>query len=148
MALLVVFCPASPEQAADADRVQALKDMEEGLIAALAEIPAVEVVSSADLMDAYSANVFYDPQGDKNAHAPYTPLFSTALATVIARWYFGLTQTTRKAIVVDCDDTLWTGLCGEDGPHGIAIDAGRRAVQDYLRRTPRKWSAGLPLQSE
>jgi FkbH-like protein len=33
---------------------------------------------------------------------------------------------------VDADNTLWTGVCGEDGPAGVVIDAPRRAFQEFL----------------
>ena len=42
-------------------------------------------------------------------------------------------------IVVDCDDTLWGGIVGEEGVEGIALDASNtvgmifQEVQTYLR---------------
>ena len=60
----------------------------------------------------------HDPHGDELGHFPYTPEFFAALATAIAR------KSTRsappyKVIALDCDETLWRGVCGEDGPQGI-----------------------------
>jgi FkbH-like protein len=37
-------------------------------------------------------------------------------------------------IVLDCDQTLWKGVCGEDGPDGIAIDPPRRFLQEFMVR--------------
>jgi FkbH-like protein len=37
-----------------------------------------------------------------------------------------------KVAVVDADNTLWTGVCGEDGPEGVVIDGPRRALQEFL----------------
>ena len=37
-----------------------------------------------------------------------------------------------KCIVLDCDNTLWNGICGEDGPQGIVLDEPRRALQESL----------------
>ena len=51
---------------------------------------------------------------------------------MIARRVYGLTQTNYKAIIVDCDNTLWTGACGEDGPFGVEIDAARQGIQQFL----------------
>ena len=35
-----------------------------------------------------------------------------------------------KVLLLDCDNTLWRGVVGEDGVDGIAIDPGRRALQE------------------
>ena len=34
-------------------------------------------------------------------------------------------------LVLDCDQTLWRGVCGEDGPLGVVIDPPRRALQEF-----------------
>ena len=127
---LVVFCPASPSP--DQERRRELEESEDRLAGKLARVPGVDVIRSAELLTAYPVPTYHDPQGDTAAHAPYTPLFTTAVATVIARRLHHLTRTPYKAIVVDCDNTLWTGICGEDGPQGIVIDGPRRAIQEYL----------------
>jgi FkbH-like protein len=38
----------------------------------------------------------------------------------------------HKVILLDCDGTLWDGICGEDGPQGIQIDSGRQALQEFV----------------
>jgi len=35
-------------------------------------------------------------------------------------------------IVLDCDNTLWKGVCGEDGPLGVEVTAAYRALQDFM----------------
>src|SRR5204862_1244881 len=35
-------------------------------------------------------------------------------------------------VALDCDDTLWSGIYGEDGPRGVVVDAPRRALQQFL----------------
>src|SRR6185369_6892765 len=35
---------------------------------------------------------------------------------------------------LDCDNTLWAGICGEDGPGGVALDPPRRELQEFMRR--------------
>jgi FkbH-like protein len=37
-----------------------------------------------------------------------------------------------KAVVLDCDNTLWRGICGEDGPTGVVLDPARRAMHEFL----------------
>jgi FkbH-like protein len=63
---------------------------------------------------------------------PYTPLFFVALGTLIARKIYALRSTLYKVIVVDCDHTLWQGVCGEDGALGVVIDPPRMQLQEFL----------------
>ena len=55
-----------------------------------------------------------------------------ALATAIARKVHAIRTPPFKVIALDCDDTLWSGICGEDGPQGVVIDAPRRALQEFM----------------
>ena len=55
-----------------------------------------------------------------------------ALATAIARKIHALSHPPYKVIALDCDDTLWSGICGEDGPAGVALDPPRRALQEFM----------------
>ena len=45
-----------------------------------------------------------------------------------------LTAPPYKAIAVDCDNTLWRGICGEEGAESVALDPPRRALQEFLLR--------------
>jgi predicted enzyme involved in methoxymalonyl-ACP biosynthesis len=65
-------------------------------------------------------------------HAPYTPVFYAALGTAIVRARQALAHAARKVVVLDCDMTLWKGVCGEDGPGGVEIDAPRAALQRFM----------------
>jgi len=38
----------------------------------------------------------------------------------------------RKVIVLDCDNTLWKGVCGEDGPLGIEVSEPHRTLQAFM----------------
>ena len=69
---------------------------------------------------------------DRLAHIPFTPLFFSALATMLARKIYALTSNPYKVIVVDCDQTLWGGVCGEDGAAGIAITPPWKKIQEFL----------------
>ena len=35
-------------------------------------------------------------------------------------------------IVLDCDNTLWKGVCGEDGPLGIEVTTPYRTLQEFM----------------
>ena len=74
-----------------------------------------------------------DPEADKLGHMPYTPPMYAAIATLIARKSHLLKRPPKKVIVLDCDNTLWSGVCGEDGPTGVRCDAARQALQRFVR---------------
>ncbi len=124
---VVCVCPRGQARAED----EALDDT---LVAGLGGVNGVYVVPSRELAAAYPVASYYDRHGDELGRVPYTPMFYTALGTMVARWIHALESVARKVIVLDCDQTLWTGVCGEDGVDGVAIDQGRQALQEFMVR--------------
>jgi amino acid adenylation domain-containing protein/FkbH-like protein len=125
--LLVVLCPASPKHK------KACEPAEQLIASELEKLGGVYAVTARELLETYPVADFYDARGDELGCVPYTPVFFTALATMIARKFHALQRAPHKVIVLDCDQTLWSGVCGEDGPHGICLDAPRKALQDFMR---------------
>lgn len=125
--LLVLLCPNKPRNA------EALAGLERKVAEELEKLSGVCVVTSAELLELYPVADFYDARGDELGCVPYTPQFFTALGTMIARKFHALQRAARKVIVLDCDQTLWSGVCGEDGPRGICLDAPRQALQEFMR---------------
>ena len=95
-------------------------------------ISGLDLISSEELISTYSVASYYDPQSDELGHIPYTPLFFTALGTVLARKIYAIVSPPHKVIALDCDQTLWQGVCGEDGAMGIKLDPPRKALQDFM----------------
>jgi FkbH-like protein len=129
---LTMFCPAPCQATSDSERGRFLTRMEEHVCSTLAAIPGTRVITSAELAHAYPVETIHDPHADQAAHVPYTRDFFTALATMTARQIYNLAGPAYKAVVVDCDNTLWTGACSEDGSAGVGIDAARQSIQDYF----------------
>lgn len=125
--LLVFFCPAKPE------RCTAAEELEKTVTDELERLGGVYTVTTSELREAYPVADFYDARGDELGCVPYTPLFFTALGTMVARKLHALQRTPHKVIVLDCDQTLWGGVCGEDGPQGISLDGPWRALQEFMR---------------
>lgn len=113
-------------------RIAFLARLEERLAAELAPVRNVYVVTTAQLADAYPVAEYYDLHADKLGHIPFTTAFFTALGTMIARKIYALQAVPYKVIALDCDQTLWQGICGEDGVAGIVIDPARALLQQFI----------------
>jgi FkbH-like protein len=51
---------------------------------------------------------------------------------MIARKIYAIQNIPYKVIVLDCDQTLWQGICGEDGTDGIIISSPHQALQELM----------------
>ncbi len=128
---LLVFCPASPTALVDPSRRSLLQAVEDQIAGALEEVGGVAVIGPRDFA-VYPVETYHDPQRDVLGHIPYTPLFFSALGTVLARRVHTLKAPPYKVIAVDCDNTLWKGVVGEEGIMGIAIPPAFRKLQEFL----------------
>ena len=129
---IVCLCPASFAITENTDHSAFFEQME-GLIASeLNDTGGVYLVTTSELSTTYPVSQYNDPFTDKIGHIPYTPAFYTSLATMIARRIFALRNKPYKVIVLDCDQTLWKGICGEDSPDGVEIDAPHQALQEFM----------------
>ena len=131
---IVLLCPASASVMNDPKRATVFKDSEARGASELSRIPNVQVVSSQELAMFYPVADYDDTHANRLAHIPFTGTFFTALGTMIARKIASIVYPRRKAIVLDCDETLWGGSCGEDGASGVRIDEGRVKVQQFMIR--------------
>ncbi|MFD9206926.1 ACP S-malonyltransferase [Streptomyces sioyaensis] len=129
--LLVCLCPPSPLLTADKGRRLMYADLERGLGDRLRALPGVHVLADDSWHGAYAVPDGHDPAREEMAHIPYTPEAFTALGTSVMRGVHAVTRTSFKALVLDCDNTLWAGAVGEEGTDGIRIGPGHRYLQQY-----------------
>jgi FkbH-like protein len=118
--LIVALCPPAPGHEAICDPAA------HAICEALDSLPGIYLARPEPVANPH------DPYAGALGHLPYTPLFFVSLATAIARKIHALSHSPFKVIALDCDDTLWRGICGEDGPQGIALDLPRRALQEFM----------------
>lgn len=129
---IVCLCPASFTVMENTDHSAFFKQMEELMASELNDTGGVYLVTTSELSTTYPVSQYNDPFTDEIGHIPYTPTFFTSLATMIARRIFALRSKPYKVIVLDCDQTLWKGICGEDGPDGIEINTPYQALQEFM----------------
>ena len=126
--LLVCFCPRSLAEAHNPSLIRA----EEELVSSLDAIGNVYPVPSFETTGILKVENYDEPLGVEAGHIPYTDDFFTALSCLIARKAFSIFGKPYKAIVLDCDQTLWKGVVGEDGVMGVQVDDARKKFQELL----------------
>ena len=62
---------------------------------------------------------------------PYNKRAIGAFASLINQWTDFFHQPEKKVIVLDCDNTLWNGIIGEDGLSGIRCDLSHEGILFY-----------------
>lgn len=122
---LVVLGPTR-RQVTGADRI------DHALAVRLAQVPMIHVVDSRAVEATYPVQQWADAESDRFGHVPYTRHGFAAVATAVARHIVALRASARKVIVLDCDNTLWGGVCGEDGADGVRLDEPFLELQRFM----------------
>lgn len=129
---LLCLLPNRPTTLQNPDLAEFLHQIETTFVQELTDCQSVNVITSWELATTYPVSAFYDAHADELGHIPYTSAFFTALATLLSRKIHGLQRSPHKVIVLDCDYTLWQGLCSEDGVDEIVIDSSYQALQAFM----------------
>jgi FkbH-like protein len=127
--LLLVLCPAQP---ASKQRTSALAAASNRLQALALDEPRLSAVSASDVKRWYPCRTPYDPIAGELGHLPYTDEMCCALGGAAARSLLPSVAPPLKAIVVDCDYTLWDHAVGEVGPAGAVLHRRHIELQKRL----------------
>jgi amino acid adenylation domain-containing protein/FkbH-like protein len=131
---LVGLCPLAARNAADPDRRAWASAAAARLHEAAAQAPELEVLTADEVLALYPVEQVHDEQAEQLGVIPYTAELFAALGTSIARRVHRLKRPPYKVLALDCDNTLWKGIVGEDGPRGLVITAEHRALQEFAVR--------------
>lgn len=74
----------------------------------------------------------FDEMSYRQAHIPFTEEGFYFIAYHINRVLWAIKGNPCKVIALDCDNTLWKGVCGEDSVDNIVIGEGHKALQQYF----------------
>jgi FkbM family methyltransferase/HAD superfamily phosphatase (TIGR01681 family) len=124
--LLLGICPASPQLRATLSD-QVIQRLESLIWQTTNELNQITTVRFSDYESLWGD--YYDAVRDEMGHIPYTPDFYTAMATVLVRQAHALNRPVYKVIALDCDNTLWSGVVGEQG---VDISLGFDALQQFI----------------
>ena len=128
--LLICFCPTAPVNQGQSQE----QSIEARIIDGLAGAREIDCVRSNELLELYPVGECFDPVANQTAHIPYSSDFYIALATMVARRLHERIRPPTKLVVLDCDNTLWQGVCGEVGPTAVTVEPGQRFLQERMRQ--------------
>lgn len=101
---------------------------------ALHHLPSTYVLSPSQVDRWYPVRQKYSGQGDRLGAIPYTEDFFIAMGASLVRAAHAILKAPHKVLALDCDYTLWKGICGEDGPDGVRLEEGHRQLQQFALR--------------
>jgi FkbH-like protein len=130
--LVFCLCPPSPDFIAAPARATQSHELATRIAASLEDTPGVQFLGYEQVARLYPVEFPYDRQAERLGGIPYTELYFCALGTALVRHAHALYMPAYKVIALDCDNTLWQGICGEDGPRGVMLDPPRRALQEFM----------------
>ena len=136
----ILLCPASEPETQHPEWRRLFADAETALMARLAAaVPEMIQLRAADFHQAYAVTGdFHDPVRDELGHIPYSGEYFNVLSTLIFRCYFYARVARYKVFAVDCDNTIWGGVCGEVGPKAVDLGGRFHALQTLLAEQAQK----------
>jgi len=114
-------CPSWPLQVLPDQRRILIEKINAGIIECYKNNPKVQILDLDGLIAYAGCQNALSPQMMSMARIPFSEAFLKLLARKIVSHVTATAGLTRKCLVLDCDNTLWGGIIGEDGLDGIAI---------------------------
>ncbi|MFZ5542154.1 MAG: HAD-IIIC family phosphatase [Pseudomonadota bacterium] len=112
-----------PVEACTEDRVnEVLARFNAALRDEAAQFPNVRVLDTESIVQGIGHAAAFDPRFYFRSTAPYATGFLDELARRVITASRGFNSYFYKALVLDCDNTLWGGVVGEDLLDGIRLD--------------------------
>ncbi len=113
----------------DGQRAAATSAAKDAIIAACTTIQGWRALDLSAAVSRYSVAETRDPFTDELGNIPFTEAMYVVAATVAARWVRSVRFKPPKVIVLDCDNTLWQGVCGE-GP--VDVSGPYRKLHEFM----------------
>ncbi len=90
------------------------------------------IIDFSELDELYSIENSFDEVKDFIGHIPFSDEYIAAMGATIARHICAWKRPHFKAIVLDCDNTLWNGVCGEEGALGVTVSEAYYKLQEFI----------------
>lgn len=129
---IIGMVPISDAYEVENDLSKTLHETNQKLVDFFTKSAGCYLLNIEEAIALYEVAELFDPKTDAVAHMPFSSDAYAAIATFLGRKIRTFQDDPYKVIAVDCDNTLWGGICGEDGASGIVIDEHYQAVQQFL----------------
>jgi len=130
--LILVICPRTPAARNDPKLGETLDKGEAELLARAGRLSNVLPIDSASVLQRYPVTDHYDPHSHELGQIPYTPACYASIGTNVFRTLTSLKIPPYKVVVLDCDNTLWQGVCGEDGSDGVEVTPSHQFLHRFM----------------
>lgn len=130
--MIIAVFPASGQSGLSPVLQRRINKMNKELQGIISKQKNMFMLDFRDLHILYNTREVYDALKDKEAHMPYTDEYYAAMGTEIARKILAVKRQEFKIIVLDCDNTLWKGICGELGALGVRVTEPYQKLQQFM----------------
>ena len=136
--LLIVRCSPSAKLLKNHEISKLLTKLNSELDSILKRLHSIKLLDMDELLNLYEINKVHDSFLEEQAHIPYTDIAFSTISIGIWKSYLASKQKPNKVIILDCDNTLWEGVCAEDGPINIRVEKQNREIQLFMKDQKKK----------
>lgn len=129
---IIIFCPLSSEVQNNLELKSGFEEIEKLMISRLDCEKHLYCIASEKLISSFDSTVDYQSPVGLVGQVPYTEYFYEQLGKIIVRTVYSFEKPPCKGIILDCDNTLWTGVAGEDPLTSIKIPEPLRNFQRFF----------------
>ncbi|MHA4842634.1 amino acid adenylation domain-containing protein [Flavitalea antarctica] len=129
---LIAVVPLQPAHSFSKDVANAVNETILELEASFRQLARIYLIDFNKVCALYEVEEIFDPKSDELGHIPFTQELYAALGTFIMRKIRAYKGPAYKVIALDCDNTLWKGVCGEVGALNVIIDENFTDLQQFI----------------
>ncbi len=129
---LIGIVPVSSTSSFSSQTAAHIEELNLRLVASLTKIPSFYILDLTKIAAIYDVQEMFDSETDELGHMPFTQQYYSVLGTYLWRKIRAYISPSYKVIALDCDNTLWKGVCGEEGTLNVIIDKNYREFQEFL----------------
>lgn len=94
----------------------------------------VYVVNLSEISNGSEQDIINERISDLTGSSLNPNLYGAIACELSIKWLCGMLFPEMKAIAVDLDNTLYSGILGEDGINGVSLTNGHKQLQKYLKK--------------
>jgi FkbH-like protein len=129
---LIGVVPVSTSDNQFAEVAPHIEEINRQLSSFIDQLPRFYLLDLHKIASVYAIEETFDIKADEAGHIPFTQEYYAALGTFIMRKVRAYKVPAYKVIVLDCDNTLWKGVCGEVGALNVMVDDNYEYLQQFL----------------